>query len=314
MRTEPLRPGEGPQSLLDLLDPHGRDSVALWMKLGRPVLGIDAEPLKDGCRLKSVDPAGGAGKAGFQVGDVITEVAGKSLVDPDSIKVALKRFSPGDKVIVNSFRGTNSVSRTVTLGYFQIPFVVRNNQARQDLDADHRRFLDAGYRPAHLVTYASRKGQARYAGLWVKDGVPFLWQLESTSDAFHKQCRELPPGYRPARLDISGDADSRRWSCVWLEDKDRVPWQQHEDLSRSALLALIGEPATGLSAHDTHRLSRPHRRDALPGRLDQGWHRVIGAPSTSRPMSFRINSRPCPPAGVRSGWTSAASTVGAISP
>ncbi len=220
------------------------------MKLGRPVLGIDAEPIKDGCRLKSVDPAGGAAKAGFQVGDVITEVAGKSLVDPDSIKVALKRFSPGDKVIVNSLRGTNSVSRTVTLGYFPTPFVVRHDQTRQDLDSDHRRFLDAGYRPAHLVTYAGRKRESRYAGLWVKDGVPFLWQLESTSDAFHKQCRELPAGYRPAWLVISGDANSHRWSCVWLEDKDRVPWQQHDDLSRSALLAMVEE-----RAHQGYRLT-----------------------------------------------------------
>jgi len=250
LRIEPLRPGEGPQSLLDLLDPTRPRSVALWVKLGRPILGIDADPSKDGCRLKSVDPAGGAAKAGFQVGDVITQVAGKSLVDPDSIKVALKRFSPGDKVIVNSFRGTNSVSRTVTLGYFPTPFVVRHDQTRQDLETAQRRFLDAGYRPAQLVTYASRNGQARYAGLWVKDGVPFLWQLESTSDAFHKQCGELPAGYRPAWLGTSGDANSRRWSGVWLEDKDRVPWQQHEDLSRSALLAMVEE-----RAHQGYRLT-----------------------------------------------------------
>jgi WD40 repeat protein/Flp pilus assembly protein TadD/predicted Ser/Thr protein kinase len=243
LHTDPLRPGEGPQSLLDLLDTAWPRSVALWLKLGRPVLGIDAESIKDGCRLKSVDPAGAAAKAGFQIGDVITEVAGKSVVDPDLIKVALKRFSPGDKVIVNSRRGTSSVNRTVTLGYFPTPFVVRHDQMRQDLDKDHRRFLDAGYRPAHLVTYAGRKRESRYAGLWIKDGMPFLAQVESTSDAFHKQCRELPTGYRPAWLGVSGDANSRRWSCVWFQDKDRIPWEQHEDLSRSALLAMIGERA-----------------------------------------------------------------------
>jgi hypothetical protein len=241
LHTEPPRPGQGPESLLDLLDPEWSRSVALWVKLGRPILGIDAEPVKDGCRLKSIDPAGGAAKAGIQVGDVITEVAGKAVPDPDSIRLALYRFLPGDKVIVNSRRGTNSASRTVTLGYFQTPFVVRNNLTRQDLDTNHRRFLDAGYRPAQLVTYASRKRESRYAGAWIKDGIPFLAQVESTSDAFHKQCRELPAGYRPAWLGVSGDANSRRWSCVWLEDKDRVPWEQNEDLSRSALLAMVDQ-------------------------------------------------------------------------
>ena len=63
LHTEPLRPGEGPQGLLDLLGPAWPRSVALWVKLGRPILGIDAEPVKDGCRLKSVDPAGGAGES-----------------------------------------------------------------------------------------------------------------------------------------------------------------------------------------------------------------------------------------------------------
>jgi WD40 repeat protein len=244
LHTELLRPGEGPETLLDLLDPAWPRSVALWVKLGRPVLGIDAEPLKDGCRLKSIDPAGGAAKAGFQVGDVITEVAGKSVVDPDLIRFALNRFSPGDKVIVNSRRGTNSVSRTVTLGYFQTPFVVRNHQTRQDLDANDRKFLDAGYRPANVVTYASRKRGSLYAALWIRDGVRFLTQLESTSDAFHKQCRELPPGYRPAWLHVWGDdPGARRWSCVWLEEPGHFTWQQHEDLSRSAVLAMLAERA-----------------------------------------------------------------------
>jgi serine/threonine-protein kinase len=244
LHTEPPRPGEGPDRLLDRLQPDWPRSVALWVKLGRPVLGIDAEPLKDGCRLKSIDPAGGAAKASFQVGDVITALAGKAVVDPDSIRVALRRFSPGDQVKVNGRRGTSSVSRTVTLGHFQTPFLVRYDHTREELDRNQRRFLDAGYRPANLVTYASRKRESRYAGLWVRDGVRFLTQLESTADAFHKQCRELPAGYRPAWLRVSGDdPGARRWSCVWLEEPDQVAWQQHEDLTRSALLAMLAERA-----------------------------------------------------------------------
>jgi WD40 repeat protein len=245
LRVELPSSGDGARHLLDLLDPDWPRSVALWTKLGRPVLGIDVEPLQDGCRLKSIDPAGGAGKAGFQVGDVLMEVGGKAVVDSDSIRLALKRHHPGDKVVVTFRRGTNSGSSTVTLGYRPTPFLVRLDQSRPTLDTNHRRFLDAGYRPVHVATYAraARKREPHYAGLWIKDGISFLSQVESSADTFHKQCRELPAGYRPTWLSVSGDADSRRWSAIWVEEPDRLPWQQHEDLSRSALEAMIQERA-----------------------------------------------------------------------
>jgi hypothetical protein len=213
------------------------------MKLGRPVLGIDGAPLKDGFRLTTVDPRGGAGKAGFQVGDVLSEVAGKPVVDGDSLRAALQRHLPGDQVTVNSRRGTSSISRTVTLGSLSIPFVARQGQSWQALDADHHRFLDAGYRPAYITAYLGRRRNPTYAGLWLKDDRPFLAKVETTTEVFEKQARELPGGYRLDWLGISGDVNQRRWSAVWVADPDRVPWEYHDDLDRAQLSSTIDRRA-----------------------------------------------------------------------
>jgi tetratricopeptide (TPR) repeat protein len=231
------------QRLLDLLDPKWPRSMALWIKMTRPVMSIGFEAAADGCQLTSLDPATGAGRSGLQQGDLMTEVAGRRVVDERSYRAALRRFAPGQSVTVNFRRGSSSSSRSVTLGSLPIPFVVRHDLTREALDADNRRFLDTGYRPARIAAYAGRQHDPRYGGLWIKDGVSFLMQLEATADAFHKQSRKFPKSYRPAWLSISGSEHARRWSAVWLDDPDGLPWRQDEDLSRSLLLAMIQERA-----------------------------------------------------------------------
>jgi hypothetical protein len=243
LQVEPPSSSEGAQRLLDFLDPQGPHAVTLWMKLARPALGIDGAPLKDGFRLITVDPKGGAGKAGFQVGDVLSEVAGKPVVDGDSLRAALKGHLPGDRVTVNSRRGASSFSRTVTLGSRPIPFAARQNQSWQAIDADHHRFLDAGYRPAYITAYLDRNRKLTYAGLWLKDDRPFLARVEATTDVFEKQSRELPAGYRLDWLGIWGDAKDRRWSAVWVADPDLVPWEYHDELDRSQLSSMIDRRA-----------------------------------------------------------------------
>jgi len=243
LQVEPPSSGEGAQRLLDFLDPQAPHAVTLWMKLGRPVLGVNGAHVKDGISLMALDPKGAAAKAGFQVGDVLSEVAGKPVVDPDSLRAALKGFVPGDQVTVNSRRGTSSFRRTVTLGSTPIPFVARQDQPRQALDTDHHRFLDAGYRPAYITAYLGRRREPTYAGLWLKDDRPFLARVGATADVFEKQSRELPAGYRLGWLGISGDAKERRWSAVWVADPDRVPWDYHDDLGRSQLSSMIDRRA-----------------------------------------------------------------------
>ncbi len=277
LQVEPPSSSEGAQRLLDFLDPQAPHAVTLWMKLERPALGVNGAHVSDGISLTTLDPKGGAAKAGFQVGDVISEVAGKPVVDMDSLRAALKGIIPGDQVAVNSRRGTSSFSRTVTLGSLPIPFVVRQNQPRQVLDTEHHRFLNAGYRPAYITSYLGRRREPTYAGLWLKDDRPFLARVEATADVFEKQSKELPAGYRLGWLGISGDALQRRWSAVWVADPDRLPWEYHDDLGRSQLSSTIDERRPGLSAHDHQGLSPLRRRDPLFGRLDQGQHTFSGA-------------------------------------
>ncbi len=239
LQVEAPSSSEGPQRLLDFLDPRGPHAVALWMKLARPVLGIEGTPHKDGFRLKSIDPKGSAGKAGFQIGDVLVEVAGKPVVDGDSCRSALKGLFPGDQVMVDSRRETSSFSRAVTLGSLPIPFLARHDLSSEALDADHHRFLDSGYRPAYINQYLGPNRKPTYSGLWLKDDRPFLARVEATADVFEKQSRELPAGYRLDWLSISGDANQRRWSAVWVADRDRAPWEYHADLDRSQLTTMI---------------------------------------------------------------------------
>jgi tetratricopeptide (TPR) repeat protein len=240
LQVDPPSPGEGARRLLDSLDPQGPHAATLWLKLTRPGLGIGGgRPTKDGIRVMAIDPKGGAAKAGVQVGDMVSEVAGKPLVDSEAFRAALKGRRPGDPVAVTVHRGASSIRRTVSLGSISIPYQARQDRSRPDLDADHRRFINAGYRPAYLTAYPRGGRQATYAGLWIHDERPFLVKLEATAEVFEQQARELPTGYRLEWLRVSGDAAQRRWSAVWVADPDRVPWEYHGDLDRSQLTSTI---------------------------------------------------------------------------
>jgi hypothetical protein len=243
LQVDPPSPGEGAQRLLDSLDPRGPHVVTLWMKLTRPGLGISGEPVKDGLNLTALDPKGGAAQAGLQVGDVLAEVAGKPVVDSESLRSALKGRRPGDRVAVYVRRGTSSLRRTVSLGTISTPFIARQGLTRPALDADHRRFVNAGFRPAYITAYRTGRHEPTYAGLWLRDERPFLAQIEGTAEAFDKQARELPAGYRLNWLRVSGDPNRRRWTAVWAADPERVPWAYHGDLDRSQVSSMIDRRA-----------------------------------------------------------------------
>jgi hypothetical protein len=213
------------------------------MKLTRPGLGIDLSPTKDGIRLISLDPKGGAAKAGLRVADVVFEVAGKPVVDQESLRAVLKDRRPGDPVVVNVRRGTSSLTRTVTLTSVPILHQVRQGRSREGLVAEHRGLLDAGYRPAYITVSPHGGRRPTYAGLWLRDERPFLVLLEDTAEAFEKQARERPGEYRLEWLHITGEADRRQWTAVWVADPDRVSGEFQGDLGRSQLSAMIDERA-----------------------------------------------------------------------
>jgi tetratricopeptide (TPR) repeat protein len=243
LQVDPPGPGEGARRLLDSLDPRGPHAVTLWMKLTRPGLGIDLSPTKDGIRLMSLDPRGGAAKAGLQVDDVVFEVAGKPVVDQEGLRAVLKDRRPGDPVVVNVRRGTSSLTRAVTLASVPILNQVRQGRSREGLVAEHRRLLDAGYRPAYITVSPHGGRRPTYAGLWLRDERPFLDLLEDTAEAFEKQARERPAEYRLEWLHIAGEADRRQWTAVWVADPGRLPGEFQVDLGRSQLSAMIDERA-----------------------------------------------------------------------
>jgi hypothetical protein len=237
--TEPPGPGEGGRRLLELLDPRAPRAVTLWMKMERPALGIDGAPLSDGLRLVTVGPNGGAGKAGLKDGDILSEVAGKPVVDLTTLRAALRGHYPGDQVAVAARRGESSFRRTLTLGSLPIPYQTRHGQSREDLDAGNRRLRDGGYRPSYIASYRGLRGKPTYAGLWLKDDRPYIARVEAPADVFEKQSREVPAGYRLDWLQVSGDAAQRRWSAVWVDDPDRLPSEYHPALTRSELSATV---------------------------------------------------------------------------
>jgi serine protease Do len=69
-----------------------------------------------GAAVTSVEPAGPAGKAGLQVGDVITAVDGTPVADANALRLRISRTSPGTKVQLTVKRGEATQQIPVTLG------------------------------------------------------------------------------------------------------------------------------------------------------------------------------------------------------
>ena len=83
----------------------------------RAYLGVSTAPAQDGGAQVGEATAGGpAAEAGIQQGDVITEVDGDQVQDPDDVAAAIEDDKPGDKVEVTVRRGGNERTIEVTLG------------------------------------------------------------------------------------------------------------------------------------------------------------------------------------------------------
>jgi serine protease Do len=69
-----------------------------------------------GAAVTSVEPGGPAGKAGLQVGDVITAVDGTAVADANALRLRISRTAPGTKVQLTIKRGEATQQLPVTLG------------------------------------------------------------------------------------------------------------------------------------------------------------------------------------------------------
>lgn len=77
--------------------------------------GDESTGLTTGATVVTVNPGSAAQKAGLQVGDVITEVEGRQIIDADSLVATIRSQRPGDKVSVTFTRNGKSDTVGVTL-------------------------------------------------------------------------------------------------------------------------------------------------------------------------------------------------------
>lgn len=90
------------------IEPQIADYVVLSQKQELPPGGVLGASLKDEgeeCRFLSLDPAGGAEKAGIKKGDVLESVGGEMVKTVNDVRVALWDKKPGDHVRVSVRRG-----------------------------------------------------------------------------------------------------------------------------------------------------------------------------------------------------------------
>ena len=81
----------------------------------RPWLGVTTAPHRDGAEIQDVVPGSPAASAGLEAGDVITEVDGREVRDPDDVADAIKGLEPGEEVQVEAESGGVTESFDVEL-------------------------------------------------------------------------------------------------------------------------------------------------------------------------------------------------------
>jgi serine protease Do len=108
-------------------------------KVQRGMLGIGIQPvtseiasglgLKDvrGVLVNQVNPAGPADKAGVKTGDVILQVNGKDVNDPNGLRNEIAGFAPGTSLTLSLLRDGNPLQVRVKLGELT-PDTARANQ------------------------------------------------------------------------------------------------------------------------------------------------------------------------------------------
>ena len=83
-----------------------------------PVIGVilDMTYDKGGAKVREVTADGPSGKAGIQVGDIITSVNGRTIDDGTELVVTIRTFAPGDVVTLGYVRNGREGEASVTLG------------------------------------------------------------------------------------------------------------------------------------------------------------------------------------------------------
>ena len=93
------------------IEPRIADYILLSSNQALPpagVLGVKLEEKGGECRIRSLDPAGAAEKAGLKDGDVIVDIDGEPVTKTEDVRIALWKKKPGESVLVHIRRGRRS--------------------------------------------------------------------------------------------------------------------------------------------------------------------------------------------------------------
>jgi serine protease Do len=88
---------------------------------GAASLGMKIDEESKDCRVKELTPGAPADKAGFKVGDVITQLDGQKISNSEDLAAQLRRKWPGDEVMVQVLRGEEVVSLKLAIRRWQGP-------------------------------------------------------------------------------------------------------------------------------------------------------------------------------------------------
>src|SRR5262249_7336046 len=93
--------------------PNNRGADANQASLG---VGVEDSTSPRGARIRIVQPAGGAARAGLKVDDVITGVNNDGVASAGDLVKVIGGRSPGEKVTISYTRGSETGKVTVILG------------------------------------------------------------------------------------------------------------------------------------------------------------------------------------------------------
>jgi serine protease Do len=79
-------------------------------------LGVSLDEGEGGARIMSVMPDSAAAKAGLQVGDVVTAIAGTPIIDSETMINTIQHHKPGDVVAIHFKRDGAEMNVDATLG------------------------------------------------------------------------------------------------------------------------------------------------------------------------------------------------------
>jgi serine protease Do len=82
----------------------------------RAMLGVTTEKDAKGAEIQTVSKESGAEKAGLKKGDIITNIADQKIEEPDDLSAAVKKYKPGEKVVISYIRDGKELKTTAELG------------------------------------------------------------------------------------------------------------------------------------------------------------------------------------------------------